>query len=195
MLRRDEPEPYLKNVLVHGRFSELTAGVRSVCGFRSDTNKYDTPSPAIKIGQSMKLYAEQVLATQMEKKEKSLQKHGSSSNCEPFNGQSRCRETPLEHYERQNGTGLIRCQWQYAPCRVQGSPPRRVSTKFKRVHARPKRPSPAMGGPVPNLEWSLSGLRGPHTEIERVDPPTSLGPAFRMGGGTCPCGHLPHERL
>ena len=66
VMRREDPELTLKDVLVPGRFSALCAGVRAVCGFDSETNTYGTPSLALKIGQSVKLCADQVLAQQIE---------------------------------------------------------------------------------------------------------------------------------
>ena len=66
-LRRDEPEVNLRCFLRAGKFSQLTAGVRELSGFNSETNRYGTPSLALKVGQSLKMCADQLLAHQLEK--------------------------------------------------------------------------------------------------------------------------------
>ena len=66
VLRKKNPEAKLKDFIEPRRFSELTTAVREMCGFSSESHKYATPSLALKIGQSMKVCAEQILAQQIE---------------------------------------------------------------------------------------------------------------------------------
>ncbi|XP_043212654.1 uncharacterized protein LOC122376774 [Amphibalanus amphitrite] len=66
VLRTKDPEAKLKDFIEPRRFSELTTAVREMCGFSSESHKYATPSLALKIGQSMKVCAEQILAQQIE---------------------------------------------------------------------------------------------------------------------------------
>ena len=56
----------LKDFLEPGTFSQVVAGVRYVSGFDEATNKYETPSLALKLGHSLKGCAEQSLATDLE---------------------------------------------------------------------------------------------------------------------------------
>ncbi|XP_043199632.1 uncharacterized protein LOC122369179 [Amphibalanus amphitrite] len=66
VLRTKDPAAKLKDFIEPRRFSELTTAVREMCGFSSESHKYATPSLALKIGQSMKVCAEQILAQQIE---------------------------------------------------------------------------------------------------------------------------------
>ena len=69
LLRRDEPELNLRDFIRAGKFSQLTASVRELSGFNSETNRYGTPSLALKVGQSLKMCADQLLASQLERSE------------------------------------------------------------------------------------------------------------------------------
>ena len=65
-LQKHRPEAELKYYLKPKAFSELTSCVREVCGFSENTNKYQTPSLALKLGHSLKGCAELVLARELE---------------------------------------------------------------------------------------------------------------------------------
>lgn len=65
-LRQVSPESVIEEFLVPSKFSELANGVRELSGFDQNTNKYSTPSLALKLGQSLKACAEECLAKEIE---------------------------------------------------------------------------------------------------------------------------------
>ena len=65
-LRKRRPEAQLKDFIVPQSFLELTSGVREVAGFCEADNTYETPSLALKFGQSLKCCAEQQLASNLQ---------------------------------------------------------------------------------------------------------------------------------
>ena len=66
MLRKKSDGVNLRDFLALGMFSEVVAGVREVSGFSEETNKYETPSLALKLGHCLKGCAEQALAKALE---------------------------------------------------------------------------------------------------------------------------------
>ena len=63
---RSQSEAQISDFLAPHKFSELASGVREVAGFCEKSHAYETPSLAIKLGQSVKCCAERVLASEIE---------------------------------------------------------------------------------------------------------------------------------
>ena len=64
-LRKDDPGATLAHFLEPAGFNAIVCAVRQICKFDSDTNKYGTPSLALKLGHSMKKCASIVKARKL----------------------------------------------------------------------------------------------------------------------------------